>query len=97
MKNLSQNKEQVCAKTAGLRYGNFSDLNAACLKVLVPVKIFQFPDMQNEIERYRDATNGLWSQESNFINFFLKYTVYLNKKKLSLLFSYKNVIRSSYY
>ena len=30
----------VCEKTAGLRCGNFSDLNSACLKVLVPVKIF---------------------------------------------------------
>ena len=27
--------------------------------MLVPVQIFQFPDMRNEIERYRDATNGL--------------------------------------
>ena len=52
-------KIAVCAKTAGLRCGNFSDLNSACLKVLVLVKIFQFPDMRNEIERYRDATNGL--------------------------------------
>ena len=50
----------VKKKTAGLRCGNFSDLNSACLKVLVPIKIFQFPDMRNEIERYRDATNGLY-------------------------------------
>jgi hypothetical protein len=46
-------------KTAGLRSGNFSDLNSACSKVLVPVKIFQFQDMGNESERYRDAANGL--------------------------------------
>ena len=32
----------VCEKTAGLRSGNFLDLNSACSKVLVPVKIFQF-------------------------------------------------------
>ena len=54
----------VCEKSAGLRRGNFSDLNSACLKVLVPVQIFQFLDMRNEIERYRDATNGLIEIES---------------------------------
>ena len=31
-----------------LRIGNFSDLNSAFYKVLVPVTIFQFPDMRNE-------------------------------------------------
>ena len=30
-----------CEKTAGLRSVNSSDLNSACLKVLVPIKIFQ--------------------------------------------------------
>ena len=40
-----EDKIAVCEKTAGLCCGNFSDLNSACLKVLVPVKIFQFPDM----------------------------------------------------
>ena len=35
-------------------------LNSACLKVLVPVKIFQFQDMLNESERYQDAANGLF-------------------------------------
>ena len=35
------NKIAVCEKTAGLRSGNSSDLDSACLKVLVPVKIFQ--------------------------------------------------------
>jgi hypothetical protein len=29
------------------------------LKVLAPVKIFQFQDMLNETERYQDAANGL--------------------------------------
>ena len=61
-----EDKIAVCAKTAGLRCGNFSDLNSACLKVLVPVKIFQFPDTRNEIERYRDATNGLFTRISYF-------------------------------
>ena len=38
---ISEDKIAVCEKTAGLRSGNFSDLNSACSKVLVPVKIFQ--------------------------------------------------------
>ena len=49
----------VCEKRQGLRSGNFSDLNSACSKVLVPVKIFQFHHMHYESERYRDAANGL--------------------------------------
>jgi hypothetical protein len=56
---ISEDKITVCEKTAGLRSGNFSDLNSACSKVLVPAKIFQFQDMGNESERYRDAANGL--------------------------------------
>ena len=57
-----EDKIAVCAKTAGLRCGNFSDLNScSVLEVLVPIKIFQLPDMRNEIERYRDATNSLLS------------------------------------
>jgi hypothetical protein len=56
---ISKEKIAVCEKTEGLRSGNFSDLNSACSKVLVPVKIFQFQDMGNESERYRDAANGL--------------------------------------
>jgi hypothetical protein len=38
---ISEDKIAVCEKTAGLRSGNFSDLNSVCSKVLVPVKIFQ--------------------------------------------------------
>jgi hypothetical protein len=38
---ISEDKIAVCEKTAGLRSGNFSDLNSACSEVLVPVKIFQ--------------------------------------------------------
>ena len=40
-REISEHKIAVCEKTAGLRCGNSSDLNSACLKVLVPVKIFQ--------------------------------------------------------
>ena len=55
---ISEDKIAFCEKTADLRRGKFSDSNSACLKVLVPVKIFQFQDMLNESERYRDAANG---------------------------------------
>jgi hypothetical protein len=57
--DISEDKIAFCGKTAGLRRGKFSDSNSACLKVLVPVKIFQFQDMLNESERYQDAANGL--------------------------------------
>ena len=56
---ISKDKIAFCDKTAGLQRGKFSDSNSACLKVLVPVKIFQFQDMLDESERYRDAANGL--------------------------------------
>jgi hypothetical protein len=56
---ISEDKIVFCEKTAGLRRGKSSDSNSACLKVLVPVKIFQFQDMLNESERYQDAANGL--------------------------------------
>ena len=58
-REIRENKIAVCEKTQGLRSGNFSDLNSACSKVLVPVKIFQFHHMHYESERYRDAANGL--------------------------------------
>jgi hypothetical protein len=57
---IIEDKIAFCEKTAGLRRGKFSDSNSACLKVLVPVKIFQFQDMFNESERYQDAANGLY-------------------------------------
>ena len=38
---ISEDKIAVCEKTASLRSGNSSDLDSACLNVLVPVKIFQ--------------------------------------------------------
>ena len=44
-REIRENKIAVCEKTQGLRSGNFSDLNSACSKVLVPVKIFQFHHM----------------------------------------------------
>ena len=53
----SENKIAVCEKTAGLGSGNFSDLNSACQKVVVPVKIFQFQDMLNE-NRFLDTFRG---------------------------------------
>ena len=37
----SEHKILVCKKTAVLRSGNSLGLNSACLKVLVPVGIFQ--------------------------------------------------------
>ena len=54
---ISEDKIAVCEKTAGLRCGKFSDLNSACSKVLVPVKIFQFQDMLNE-NRFLGAFRG---------------------------------------
>ena len=58
-REFSEHKIAVCEKTAGLRSGNSSDLNSACLKVLVSVEIFQFSDMHYKTERYRDSTHGL--------------------------------------
>ena len=43
-RGISKDKVAVCEKTEGLRSGNSSDLNSACLKALVPVEIFQFSD-----------------------------------------------------
>ena len=37
---ISEHEIAVCEKTAGLLSGSSSDLNSACLKVLVPVKYF---------------------------------------------------------
>jgi hypothetical protein len=50
-RKIRENKIAVCEKTQGLWSGNFSDLNSACSKVLVPVKIFQFHYMHYENER----------------------------------------------
>ena len=51
---ISEDKIAVCEKTAGLGSGNSSDLDLACLKVLVPIKIFQIQDMLNE-NRFLDT------------------------------------------
>ena len=40
-REISEHEIAVCKKTAGRRSGNSSDFNSACLKVLVPRKIFQ--------------------------------------------------------
>ena len=53
-REISKDKIAVCEKTAGLRSGNSSDLNSACLKALVPVEIFQFSDMHYE-SRFLDT------------------------------------------
>ena len=68
-RKFSEHKIAVCEKTAGLRSGNSSDLNSACLKVLVPVEIFQFSDMHYETERYRDSTARRSSQLKRVYNF----------------------------
>ena len=56
---ISEDKIAVCEKTAGLRSGNSSDLDSACLKVLhvVSVKIFQIQDMFHE-NRFLDTFRG---------------------------------------
>ena len=59
-REIREDKMSVCKKTVSLRCGKFSDLNSACSKMLVHVKIFQFQDMLNESERYCDATKGLF-------------------------------------
>ena len=64
---FSEHRIAVCEKSAGLRSGNSSDLNSACLKVLVRVEIFQFSDMHYETERHRDSTDGLDIFRSMFL------------------------------
>ena len=56
-REISKDKIAVCEKTAGLRSGNSSDLDSACLKALVPVGIFQFSDMHCE-SRFLDTFGG---------------------------------------
>ena len=40
--DISEDKTAVCERASGLRSGNSSDLDSACLIVFVPIKIFQF-------------------------------------------------------
>ena len=56
-REISKDKIAVCEKIAGLRSGNSSDLDSACLKALVPVEIFQFSDMHYE-SRFLDTFRG---------------------------------------
>ena len=56
-REISEYTMSVCKKTACLRSEKFSDVNPACLKVLVHVKIIQFQDMLNESERHWDASS----------------------------------------
>ena len=58
---ISEDKIAVGEKTAGLRRGKFSNLNSACLNVLVPVKIFQFQDMLNQ------KVNDIGTQQTAYI------------------------------
>ena len=54
----AEDKIAVCEKTApGLWCRKFSDLNSACSKVLVPIKIFQFQDKLNE-DRFLGTFRG---------------------------------------
>jgi hypothetical protein len=65
-REISEDKISV-DKTARvyIRSGNFSDLNSACSKVLVPVKIFQNQNMLNEnrfLRTFKGTTHGLFCQ-----------------------------------
>ena len=64
-----------CLKS--LRCGKFSDLNSACSKMLVHVKIFQFQDMLNENERYCEATKDLFKSFFSLHYPFYNMFVYL--------------------
>jgi hypothetical protein len=46
--SVSLNNEKNCCEISEDKIPVCSDLNSACSKVLVPVKIFQFQDMLNE-------------------------------------------------
>ena len=70
---ISEDKIAVCEKTAGLRCGKFSDLNSACSKVLVPIKIFQFQDMLNE-NRFLGTFRGHSKRPTPCQPFFMKTT-----------------------
>ena len=50
-REISENKIAVCGKT--------EDSNLSCSEVLVAERMFQFSDMRNESERYRDTIDGL--------------------------------------
>ena len=54
---IGKDEIAVCEKTAGPRSENFSDLNSACQKVLVLVRVFQFYDMLHK-NRLLDTFRG---------------------------------------
>ena len=56
----SANKHEFYKNTAGLRSGNSSDSDSACLKVVSYVKVFELRGTVNESERYWATTNGLF-------------------------------------
>ena len=56
-REISEDKIAVCEKMQVYGAGT-SDLNSACSKVLVAIKIFQFQDMGNESEQYRAAATN---------------------------------------
>ncbi len=66
VRRRSENIKAICEKTAGLRSGNFSDLDSACLKMLVPVKIFQLHHRWICLGVYSSCL-ALTKESSNFI------------------------------
>ena len=56
-REISEDKMAGFEKTADLRSGNSSDLDPACLKALVPERIFPFSDMHDE-NRLPDTFRG---------------------------------------
>jgi hypothetical protein len=58
--------------------------------LLVPVKIFQFQDMLNESERYRDAANGLVGSGMNELskNNSYSFEMFLCNTKFELFISW---------
>jgi hypothetical protein len=87
-REISENKIAICEKTQDLRSGNFSDLNSASSKVLVPVKIFQFQDMHYE-NRFLGTFQGHSKRPTTQVDLFLQKH---NKKIFILLFCTYTVI-----
>ena len=73
-REISKDKIAVCEKTAGLRSGNSSDLNSACLKALVCVEIFQFSDMHYE-SRFLETFRGHNIRPTSCSNFVARITL----------------------
>ena len=78
-REISKDKIAVCEKTAGLRGGNSSDLDSACLKAIVPVEIFQFSDMHYE-SRFLDTFRGYNIRPSRII-YHIKGHIIVNSLK----------------